>query len=113
MEETILFNLANTISYVRLVLLSLMFYNIRKHPFISFGLCTVAGILNTIDGPIARSLNQTSFYGAALDRSLDRLTTTFLYFHHTAYFPNYWLLFFNIGFTELMSNCLRYYFLNY
>ncbi len=103
MELKIFLNYANLICYLRLFLLVLMFLNIRRYPFISFALCTVSGLLNTIDGSIARHLDQTSWYGAALDRTLDRLTTTFLYFHHTSYFPNYWLLFFNIGFTELMS----------
>ena len=49
----------------------------------SFVLAISAGLLDVLDGPIARYYKETSKFGAAIDRSLDRLTTTALYFYLT------------------------------
>lgn len=101
--EVLLYS-ANGINYVRLLLLIIMILNLRNRPIMSFILAISAGLLDDLDGPIARYYRETSKFGAAIDRSLDRLTTTALYFYLTSKYVKHWGFFFSIGFVEILSN---------
>jgi len=68
----------------------------------------ISGFINVIDGSIARYLNETSQFGALLDSSIDRLTTTFIYFYLSSIYSKHWQFFANVGFIELLSDSLKY-----
>lgn len=65
-----LFYIPNVLEYIRIyfLILGLIYFNINYF-YINF-------ILDIIDGPIARYLNQTSEFGCFLDHFVDRLTIT-------------------------------------
>jgi phosphatidylglycerophosphate synthase len=105
----ILLYAANMLNYLRFLMIIIMMLNFKNRPILAFIIGITAGFIDDLDGPVARHLNETSRFGAALDRSLDRLTTTFLYFYLTSHFSKYWLFFFNIAFIELLSDVLRFF----
>lgn len=100
---------ANCINYLRFLLLLISFYNLRKRPLLAFVFGMLAGFVDDFDGAIARHYDATSKFGAALDRLMDRWTTTVLYFYLTTAFPKYWCLFAHVGFVELFGDVLRFY----
>ena len=100
---------ANCINYVRFSLLLISFYNLKKRPVLAFVTGILAGLIDDFDGEIARRYNSTSKFGAAIDRLMDRWTTTVLYFFLTNVYPKYWYLFAHVGFVELFGDVLRFY----
>ena len=100
---SVFFYPANCINYFRFVLLVIAFYNIKNRPVLTFLLAIVAGFIDDFDGQLARSFNRTSIFGSAIDRLMDRLTTTLLYFFLTSIYPKYWAFFANVGFVELFG----------
>jgi hypothetical protein len=105
----ILFYSANILNYIRFLLLIIAFGNMKRSSFLTCILILISGGINILDGQLARYLNETSQFGAALDSFLDRLTTTFIYFFICSIYPKYWSLLANVGFIELMSDSLNNY----
>ncbi len=110
---TVIWYIPNLINYFRVLLVLAMLVTIKHRPFTTFLIVLVTGLIDDFDGPIARYFNQTSKYGAVLDISLDRFTTTIqLFFLATAY-PKYWMWFLVIQFSEIYSDFVREYSQNY
>lgn len=100
---------ANLINYVRFILLIATFYNIKRSPVLTFIFGILAGLIDDFDGKIAREYGETSTFGAAIDRAMDRGTTTYMYFFLASVYPKLWCFFASVGFVELIGDILRNY----
>jgi cardiolipin synthase (CMP-forming) len=67
---------ANGITVIRLLgLVPFVYLTVVRHSWLlSFLLCWLFGVLDTLDGYVARRFNQVSKLGSALDPATDRLT---------------------------------------
>lgn len=84
----------NLVGYLRCFLLITAFCICFSHPY-WFVLCYgISQLLDGLDGYIARSMNQVSFYGAMLDMVLDRISTTALLVILARFYPSYtrWII---------------------
>ena len=100
----VLLYVPNVINYVRVCVALLMLYQMRTRPFVSFALCLVSGLLDTVDGPVARRLHQTSRFGYLLDLGMDRLTNAAQMFVLGTCLPSYALCFFHVALVELLKD---------
>ena len=96
MIHNTIFYLPNLLNYVRVVLVILMLKKMRTKPLTAFILCLISGMINWLDGTIARYLDQTSQFGHIMDISLDRLTNSAQMVTLALLYPRYWLFFFSI-----------------
>lgn len=100
-DTGVLFNVPNMLGFVRLFMIFLMIVHVRHRPILSFLLCWGSGLVDMIDGRIARFLNQTSKFGALADHFVDRLTTQTQMFALASFFPRYSMLFMAVSYIEL------------
>ena len=83
----------NLINYLRLLLLLIMFYNIKQHPLLAFITSMIGGFIDLLDGPIARYYLITSKIGQFLDILMDRLTIIILFIFLSRFYTKYWHVF--------------------
>lgn len=75
----------NLLTFLRLCLVPfLVLLILNEHYELAFGVFVLAGITDTLDGQLARLLNQTTVLGKYLDPIADKLllSTLFLVLHH-------------------------------
>lgn len=113
MKINILFYYPNLLNYFRFFLIILVILNISKYPKQSFFLAWLAGSVDIIDGVFARTFSQSSKLGAFFDIALDRFTNTVQYFYLASIYSNYWYIFMNVQFIELIRDILFGYLRNY
>lgn len=109
----VIFYVPNLINYFRIFLMILMVYNLKKRPITTFILCISSGFLDSIDGRIARHLNQTSRIGALFDVTMDRLTNLAQYFTLGALYPKYSTVFFLVGSNQILKDFFYFTLENY
>ena len=90
------FFVPNIINYLRIIIVVLMLFKIRTKPFLAFVLCLISGFMDSLDGDVARYLNQKSKLGYIMDLSLDRLTNSAQMVTLALLYPKYWLIFFTV-----------------
>ena len=101
LDTGILFNVPNLLGFARLFMIILMAVQVRKRPIMSFALCWGSGLIDMVDGRIARFLNETSKFGAFADHFVDRLTTQTQMYALASLFPRYAMLFMAVSYIEL------------
>lgn len=107
LDKNILFNIPNMLSLVRLVIIIVMCGHIRKRPIMTFFLCLASGLVDMIDGRIARYLDQASQFGALTDVFIDRLTSQAQFFALASFFPRYSMIFMTASTLEMSSDLFR------
>jgi hypothetical protein len=100
----VLLYVPNVVNYLRLVCMILMIFYIKHRPILTFALTLTAGFIDSIDGRLARYLNQTSHIGALFDLSLDRLLLLSILFTLAAFYRKYSTVFLTIACTEIMKD---------
>ena len=103
---SVIYYIPNVLSYVRIVLLVLAITTMKKRPVLTFFLVILSGLIDDFDGMISRNLNQTSQFGALLDKGIDRFTSSLQLFFLAASYPNYYYLILNIQFFEYFNDYL-------
>jgi len=103
-DTKLLLNIPNLLGFVRLFLIILMVIQIRKRPITSFFLCLSSGLVDMIDGRLARYLQQTTKFGAFSDLFIDRLTTQAQMFALASFFPRYSMIFMIVSIIEFSSD---------
>jgi phosphatidylglycerophosphate synthase len=73
--RSVIYYVPNLINYVRAICLIIMIYYIRKKPFHSFVAMFISGLLDVVDGKLARYTNETSKWGALMDFAFDKFTS--------------------------------------
>lgn len=73
---------------------------VRNQPIFGFTFFLISGLLDIVDGSLARYTNKTTTYGAFLDGSLDRLVDLLLLFSY------FWLPLYGIGLSVEKWICL-------
>ena len=101
-----IFYIPNVLSYIRIVLLILAIITIKKRPILMLVFVLLSGLIDEFDGTISRTLNQTSQFGALLDKGIDRFTSSLQLFFLSASYPNYYYIFLNIQFFEYFNDYL-------
>lgn len=104
MSSTVLWYPANMINYIRVGLIIVMLFNIKKRPITCFVASTLGGFIDLIDGPISRSSKTTSKLGQALDVTMDRMTFIILVIFLARLYPKHWHLFSMITFIEIVRD---------
>lgn len=107
MDETIIKVLlypSNLINYVRFLILVLLLVNIRNRPLLCTALILASGLIDLVDGPLARSSGKTSKFGQFLDVSMDRTTAIILMFCLALFYQKYWLIFCILSITEVLKD---------
>lgn len=93
MAENIFLFIPNVIDYFRVIFAVASFYYMRTDPILASVLYIVSGLLDAIDGHLARMLNQGTKLGAMLDQLIDRATTMCLCAALCYFYPKYMLFF--------------------
>nr|XP_032836887.1 CDP-diacylglycerol--inositol 3-phosphatidyltransferase [Petromyzon marinus] len=91
--ENVFLFVPNIIGYVRVALALAAFATMPWSPLAACGLYLCSGLLDAVDGHAARSLNQSSKFGAMLDMLTDRCTTMCLLVNLSLLYPRCALLF--------------------
>ncbi len=73
--RSVIYYAPNLINYVRGICLVIMIYHIRKKPLHSFVAMFVSGLLDVVDGKLARYTNETSKWGGFMDFAFDKFTS--------------------------------------
>jgi len=73
-----------------------MFSVINKHLYIALALLWISGLLDVLDGTVARLLNKSTYAGMYLDLILDRMVEAAVIFGFAIAFPQFYLAY--IGF---------------
>lgn len=101
---SILLYVPNIFAYFRIIFVTIMIYKMPTNPLISFILTLLSGFLDSIDGDLARYLNQTTKCGLLFDLSIDRLTNVAQMFFLTRLYPRHCVLFLFVGFMEVIRD---------
>lgn len=96
MTDNVFLFIPNIIDYGRVVTAILSFYYMRTNYLLATFWYLLSGILDAIDGHVARWLNQGSKLGALLDMLIDRCATMCLLGALCHFYPHY-MLFFQIS----------------
>ncbi len=84
----------NTISFVATVLgLAAAFFFFTNHTFTAGAFLLLSGLLDTMDGTVARLTQRASKFGAIIDSSLDRYVEFSLYLGLLNLYRNDWIFF--------------------
>lgn len=104
MAENIFLFVPNIIDYLRVVFAFASFYYMPHNHVIAASLYLISGLLDAIDGHLARMLNQGSKLGAMLDQLTDRMTTMCLCAALCYFYPGYMFFFqFNMA-VDIVSH---------
>jgi CDP-diacylglycerol--inositol 3-phosphatidyltransferase len=94
----------NIVSYIRALLAFLAFYACFSKPYWFIILYGTSQLLDSLDGYLARRLNQGSAYGAMLDMMLDRASTAALLIILSNFYPVYIQYFIIIILLDVISH---------
>lgn len=83
----------NIIDYGRIVLFVLFLLVAMHHAVLATILISIIALADAVDGWLARTLNQQSHLGTALDFTIDRVVTASLCMILGLLLPRYWLFF--------------------
>ena len=103
-QWSIIFNLPNSVGYLRLVLMFLGFCLAFSQPLISFFLISISAWLDMLDGWLARKFNRQTKLGWCFDMLLDRLLEAVFALLLALIFPHYFLLFVFLLALDLSSH---------
>jgi hypothetical protein len=101
-----LLNVPNIFAYIRIILCTAMIYLLPHRPILSFILTFTSGLVDMIDGRVARYFHQTSKLGLLFDLSIDRLTNLAQFFHLSRIYPKYCNVFLIAGFFEIIRDVI-------
>ncbi|KAH3890634.1 CDP-diacylglycerol--inositol 3-phosphatidyltransferase-like isoform X1 [Dreissena polymorpha] len=93
MTENVFLFLPNIVDYFRVIFAFASFYYMKTDPWRASILYITSGLLDAIDGHLARTLNQGSKLGAMLDMLIDRMATMCLCAALVHFYPDYMLFF--------------------
>lgn len=93
MAENVFLFIPNIVDYFRVLFAFASFYYMPTDPWLASILYIVSGLLDAVDGHLARMLNQGSKLGAMLDQLIDRATTMCLCAALCHFYPKYMLFF--------------------
>ncbi|KAL5016545.1 hypothetical protein ScPMuIL_006134 [Solemya velum] len=96
MADNIYLFVPNIVDYLRVILAFVSFYFMPYDPYKAAFCYLLSGLLDAIDGHLARMLNQGSKFGAMLDMLTDRCTTMCLMACLCHFYPG-WMLFFQFS----------------
>ena len=99
----------NCIEYLRIVLVMAGAWQAMRRPWLAFMLLFVAGVLDAVDGYLARRLQQESALGVALDYAVDRATTVVLAIMWVVCYPAWWQAAALILAIDILSHVLQLY----
>lgn len=85
----VLLYIPNLIGYFRVLTAIASFATMKNHPYYTFILYGISGLLDAFDGYAARKFNQGTKYGAVLDMVTDRCATSSLICYLCVIYPNY------------------------
>ncbi len=94
----------NLVGYLRIVLLIAGLAIVLKAPLLGFFILLTSGLMDALDGFLARTLKQSSKFGAILDYALDRATVASFFVLLCIAYPTYWLLFNSLLSLDIMSH---------
>lgn len=83
--------LSNIVGYIRVLLLIAGLCVTQEHPLWGGLLLAMSGLLDMLDGFLARKLNQSSGFGAILDYALDRATAACFFGFVAFFYPFLWV----------------------
>ncbi|XP_042338480.1 CDP-diacylglycerol--inositol 3-phosphatidyltransferase-like, partial [Plectropomus leopardus] len=92
-QENIFFFVPNLIGYGRIVLALLSLYLMPRCPWTAVFCYMLNVVLDSVDGPAARALNQCTKFGAIMDMLTDRCATMCLLVNLSLLYPSYTFLF--------------------
>ncbi|KAI6150342.1 CDP-diacylglycerol-inositol 3-phosphatidyltransferase [Pisolithus tinctorius] len=92
-SENVFLFVPNLIGYTRVILAGLSLHFMSYHPRYCTLLYGISCLLDAVDGLAARTLGQTSKFGAVLDMVTDRCTTSCLLCYLSSAYPSYAILF--------------------
>ncbi|KAG8967937.1 CDP-diacylglycerol-inositol 3-phosphatidyltransferase [Tulasnella sp. 419] len=92
-DENVFLFVPNLIGYARIILAGLALNYMPEHPKACTLLYGISCLLDAVDGMAARSLGQTSKFGAVLDMVTDRCTTSCLLCFLSSTYPSFALFF--------------------
>jgi CDP-diacylglycerol--inositol 3-phosphatidyltransferase len=81
------------VGYFRILMLALSCVFMPFRPYLTFALYSISGLLDAVDGHLARRLNQCSQFGQVLDMVIDRSATTCLMAFLLIQYPKWLTLF--------------------
>lgn len=84
----------NIIDYIRVIAFIIGLNIAKQNPMLGVILFTIAGLLDAIDGAVARKFNQESNLGVIMDYAIDRIIVAGFYIGITTLYPAYWIVFF-------------------
>jgi CDP-diacylglycerol--inositol 3-phosphatidyltransferase len=84
---------ANVLGYVRIALAVLSLYFMLIHLRTCSFLYSVSALLDAVDGMLARQFSQSTQFGAILDMTIDRCTTSCLLVFLAVAYPQWSILF--------------------
>lgn len=99
----------NIIDYIRVVLVVACLFISVAQPYILVSLLVVAGLLDNLDGYVARYFQQSSRFGAVLDYVTDRITTVAYIKILAEILPKYASFFYLLAMIDMASHMARLY----
>lgn len=105
MNSKVLFNIPNTIGYIRIILL---YSSIFNSSIVFIMLYSSSMLLDALDGYMARKFNQSTFLGACLDMFTDRVSTVVIFMKIISHDPNYLEMLLFLILTDLLPHLLYF-----
>lgn len=105
----VLLYIPNLIGYFRVISAIASFATMKNHPYYTFILYGISGLLDAFDGYAARKFNQGTKYGAVLDMVTDRCATSSLICYLCVIYPNYCVLWQLLVSLDLSSHYMHMY----
>lgn len=99
----------NIIGYVRVALVIACLFISVTQPIILVSLLIIAGLLDNLDGYVARCFQQSSRFGAVLDYVTDRITTVVYVKILADILPDYASIFYLLFMIDMASHMARLY----
>lgn len=106
---SIVFNLPNSVGFVRLILMLIGYCFVFSQPLIWYVMMQLSGCLDMLDGWLARKFNQQSKLGQCFDMVLDRIYENTACIMMCLIYPHYYLLFVAIIIIDLSSHFMLIY----
>lgn len=100
---------AYILGYIRIFLAIFSLYFMPIHPRTCSFLYTVSCLLDAIDGMLARRFNQSTQFGAILDMTIDRCTTSCLLVFLAVAYPQWSMLFQGLISLDFASHFMHVY----
>lgn len=94
----------NIVGYIRIIFLFIGVFTLRDHLVFGYIFYLLSALLDSVDGYLARILNQKSKFGMILDYSIDRFSTIIYLFSLTLFYPEYWGIFSLLASLDIASH---------